>query len=99
MHRAAIKSSQSQQLSKTQGNWLPLQPNAHPCENVHSAVVGDKGLEPLSNSSRNTAGSDFGYAKSDADSTDLRLIIHAWASLPPALQAGIVAMVKAASKS
>jgi hypothetical protein len=61
--------------------------------------VGATGLEPVKDSSRNThvsilSGAECGAYLNDAD---LEVVVNAWAKLPSALKAGIVAMVRAAS--
>jgi hypothetical protein len=60
--------------------------------------MGATGLEPVKDSSRNThvsllSGAECGAYLNDAD---LSAVVNAWAKLPSALKAGIVAMVKAA---
>ena len=61
--------------------------------------MGATGLEPVKDSSRNTHVSLLSYAECDAylNDQDLEAVASAWAQLPSALKAGIVAMVKAAS--
>ena len=61
--------------------------------------VGAKGLEPVKDLSRNThvsllSGNKCGAYLNDAN---LEVVVSAWAKLPNALKAGIVAMVRSAS--
>ena len=74
-----------------QHDWL----NARQTQNKE---VGATGLEPVKDSCRNThvsllSGAECGAYLNDAD---LEVVVGAWAKLPNALKAGIVAMVKAA---
>ncbi len=60
--------------------------------------VGATGLEPVKDSWRNThisllSDAECGVYLNDAD---LEVVVSAWAKLPSALKAGIIAMVKAA---
>ena len=75
--------------------------------------MGDKGLEPYTNSRNTTAKTQkrleggapdgarqTGTARNGQElSPDLAEVVNAWPMLPAALQAGIVAMVKAAGHS
>ena len=60
--------------------------------------VGATGLEPVKDSCRNTHVSLLSDAECGAylNDVDLEAVVNAWAKLPSALKAGIVAMVKAA---
>lgn len=60
--------------------------------------VGATGLEPVKDSCRNRHISLLSYAECDAylNDADLEVVVNAWAQLPSALKAGIVAMVRAA---
>ena len=60
--------------------------------------VGATGLEPVKDSARNTHVSLLSDAKCDAylNDVDLEVVVSAWAKLPRALKAGIVAMVRSA---
>ena len=60
--------------------------------------VGATGLEPVKDSCRNTHVSLLSGNKCDAylNDHDLEAVVNAWAKLPSALKAGIVAMVRAA---
>ena len=60
--------------------------------------VGATGLEPVKDSCRNTHVSLLSGNKCSAylNDHDLEVVVNAWAQLPSALKAGIVAMVKAA---
>jgi len=60
--------------------------------------VGATGLEPVKDSCRNTHVSLLSGNKCSAylNDADLEVVVNAWAKLPSALKAGIVAMVKAA---
>ena len=60
--------------------------------------VGATGLEPVRDSCRNTHVSLLSDAECDAylNDADLEVVVNAWAQLPSALKAGIVAMVRAA---
>ena len=66
---------------------------------MHKKDVGATGLEPVKDSSRNTHVSLLSSAECGAylKDADLEVVVSAWATLPSALKAGIVAMVKAAS--
>ena len=60
--------------------------------------VGATGLEPVTDSCRNThvsilSGAECGAYLNDAD---LEVVVSAWGKLPSALKAGIVAMVRTA---
>ena len=72
-------------------DWL----NARQTQNKE---VGATGLEPVKDSCRNTHVSLLSDAECDAylNDPDLEVVLSAWAKLPSALKAGIVAMVKAA---
>ena len=61
--------------------------------------VGATGLEPVKDSARNTDVSHLSGAECDAylNDADLEVVVSAWAKLPRALKAGIVAMVRSAS--
>jgi hypothetical protein len=63
--------------------------------------VGATGLEPVKDSCRNTHVSLFSGAECGAylNDPDLEAVVSAWAQLPSALKAGIVAMVKAAENA
>jgi len=68
---------------------------------MHKKEVGATGLEPVQDSRRNThvsllSGAECGAYLNDAD---LEVVLSAWAKLPSALKAGIVAMVRAAGDS
>ena len=60
--------------------------------------VGATGLEPVKDSARNTHVSHLSDAECGAylNDPDLEVVVSAWGKLPRALNAGIVAMVKAA---
>ena len=74
-----------------QRDWL----NARQTQNKE---VGATGLEPVKDSCRNTHVSLLSDAECSAylNDPDLEVVVNAWAKLPSALKAGIVAMVKAA---
>ena len=79
--------------------------NATLCEIMQKGEVGAAGFEHLSNSAQNNPSSPSA-AHFPAHSTqtpptdpDLTSLIAAWPTLPPALKAGITAMVKAAGAS
>jgi len=59
--------------------------------------VGATGLEPVKDSCRNTHVSLLSGNKCSAylNDADLEAVVSAWAKLPSALKAGIVAMVRA----
>ena len=67
---------------------------------MHKKDVGATGLEPVKDSCRNTHVSLLSDAECDAylNDADLEVVVNAWATLPSALKAGIVAMVRAVSK-
>ena len=61
-----------------------------------------QGVEQRADSSENTtssaghaANSDASEAKTEPADADLQAVVTAWSSLPPAVKAGIVGMVKA----
>ena len=60
--------------------------------------MGATGLEPVTDSCRNTHVSLLSDNKCSAylNDPDLEAVVSAWAKLPSALKAGIVAMVRAA---
>jgi hypothetical protein len=68
------------------------------CDATQNKEVGATGLEPVKDSSRNTHVSSLSDAECDAylNDADLAVMVRAWAKLPSALKAGIVAMVRAA---
>ena len=65
---------------------------------MHKKDVGATGLEPVKDSCRNTHVSLLSDAECGAylNDADLEVVVRAWAKLPRAFKAGIVAMVKAA---
>ncbi len=65
---------------------------------MHKKDVGATGLEPVKDSARNTHVSLLRSAECGAylNDADLEVVVSAWAKLPSALKAGIVAMVRAA---
>ena len=68
------------------------------CDATQNIEVGATGLEPVKDSCRNTHVSLLSGNKCDAylNDHDLEAVVNAWAKLPSALKAGIVAMVRAA---
>ena len=66
---------------------------------MHKKEVGATGLEPVKDSARNTHVSLLSDAECGAyfNDADLEVVLSAWAKLPGALKAGIVAMVRSAS--
>ena len=64
---------------------------------MHKKDVGATGLEPVKDSCRNTHVSLLSGNNCSAylNDHDLSAVVSAWAQLPSALKAGIVAMVKA----
>ena len=75
-----------------------MRANAKECDSTQNKEVGATGLEPVKDSCRNTHVSLLSGNKCSAylNDADLSAVVNAWAKLPSALKAGIVAMVKAA---
>jgi len=72
-------------------------------EGVYKRIVGDTGLEPVTESSgENGHGTQSAAESAALDATeapvgsDLRAVVSAWPNLPDAIRAGILAMIGAA---
>lgn len=100
---AARSGTDSQETRKAPENkgFLPIV--AAPCNTAQMYKVPPRGVEQIENSSGNQGVAPQGGAESGAlgaengpKDPELGAIIHAWPTLPDAIKAGILAMVRAA---
>ena len=87
-----------QKLAVTAGKQAIPQGESNPCSRTENPLSTVKNTEKCDDFARPTATAHATPQIGAADS-DLSTLIAAWPTLPPAIKAGIVAMVKAAVAS